>query len=70
MEIVVKSSHKLEKYQVNSIKEIASKKYSNADIKFIVDKSLIVGCVIYVNERIIDTSYKTKFDKLSKLINE
>ncbi len=51
-------------------KLIETTSYDTMEIEYSVDKSLIGGLVIRIEDRVVDSSIKTKLDKLSKTLSK
>ena len=51
-------------------KLIETTAYDTMEIEYSVDKSLIGGLVIRIEDRVVDSSIKTKLDKLSKTLSK
>jgi len=51
-------------------KLISTTEYKSFDIYYTVDKSIIVGLIIRIGDRVVDSSVKTKIDLMSKELNK
>lgn len=47
-------------------KLLATTKYNQLDVTYVVDETLIGGIVIRIGDRVVDSSIKTKLDELAK----
>ena len=47
---------------------IETTSYSTMEIEYTVDKSLIGGLIIRIEDRVVDSSIKTKIDNMSKTL--
>ncbi|MBR1816152.1 MAG: F0F1 ATP synthase subunit delta [Lachnospiraceae bacterium] len=69
-EAKVTSAVTLTDEQKNNIKKrlIETTAYDEIETEYIVDKSLIGGLVIRIEDRVVDSSIRTKLDKMSKTL--
>lgn len=66
--VSVASAIELTDAQKKSVEDriIATTSYNTLEVNYTVDKSLIGGLTIRINDRIVDSSIKAKLDKLSR----
>ena len=68
----VTTAIKLDEEQKKQIKEklLATTKYNQMEIDYRVDSSLIGGMVIRIKDRVVDSSVRTKLDKMSRELHK
>lgn len=68
----VTAPSKLTKEQKEAIEKrlLETTQYESFEIHYTVDKSLIGGLVIRINDRVVDSSIKTKLANMAKQLNE
>ena len=48
---------------------IKSSKYKSLEAKYIVDESILGGIVIRIGDRVVDSSVKTRIEKMRKMLS-
>ena len=48
---------------------LKSSHYKSLEVEYVVDESIIGGIVIRIGDRVVDSSVKTRIDKMRKMLS-